>query len=89
MLSVKVLHLFLFGRMHGWLKKMNIFITVAMLLQEAKTEIGIRRSCWAVESSTAETICPLYSKDNHREEEINGEKKKRSELSRIYWLSWS
>lgn len=60
-----------------------------MPLQEAKTEMGIRKSFRAVESWAAKALCPLYSKDNHREEEIGEGKKKRSELIRIYWLSWS
>lgn len=50
------------------------------MLREAKTEIGLRKSFWAVESSAARTRCPLCSKDNHREEEIErGEKEVRTD----------
>lgn len=47
---------------------MNVVFALVMLLREAKTEIGIGKCFSAVESSAAETPCPLYSKDNHREE---------------------
>lgn len=43
-----------------------------VLLQEAKTEISIRNSFWAVDSSAAETPSLLYGKDNYREEEMGG-----------------
>lgn len=69
--QVSPLSLTLAERMDGF-ERMNIVFTFVVPLQEAKTGIGIGKSLWAGDSSAAGTPCPLYSKDDHGEEEIRG-----------------